>query len=140
MTCRERGHASSWVRPEKRVRIYARDFFTCVYCGWVCPDGLDFLHRHCDRQDDPQRDSEETAVSLELEQVNERIRIGDVELHVERGAVRVMVTERLVDDQGEYTQTATTKIPPALARVLAAALLELAYQAATTEPEAAGGE
>lgn len=33
MPCRKRGHSSSWIRPEKRYRIYKRDRFACVYCG-----------------------------------------------------------------------------------------------------------
>jgi 5-methylcytosine-specific restriction endonuclease McrA len=27
------GQGSSWIRPEKRRRIYARDGYACVYCG-----------------------------------------------------------------------------------------------------------
>lgn len=26
-------HGSKWIRPEKRLAIYARDGFSCVYCG-----------------------------------------------------------------------------------------------------------
>jgi 5-methylcytosine-specific restriction endonuclease McrA len=26
-------HGSKWIRPEKRLAIYARDGFACVYCG-----------------------------------------------------------------------------------------------------------
>jgi 5-methylcytosine-specific restriction endonuclease McrA len=26
-------HGSKWIRPEKRLAIYSRDGFACVYCG-----------------------------------------------------------------------------------------------------------
>jgi 5-methylcytosine-specific restriction endonuclease McrA len=26
-------HGSKWIRPEKRLAIYARDGFACVFCG-----------------------------------------------------------------------------------------------------------
>jgi len=26
-------HGSKWIRPEKRLAIYARDGFACLYCG-----------------------------------------------------------------------------------------------------------
>jgi len=30
--CRKRGHSSSWIRKEKRARVYERDRWICVYC------------------------------------------------------------------------------------------------------------
>ena len=45
MACRKRGHPSSWIRREKRRRIYWRDRFTCVYCaGQFCPKSLTIDH------------------------------------------------------------------------------------------------
>ncbi len=36
-------HGSKWIRPEKRLAIYARDGHRCVYCGVrrVRPDDVD---------------------------------------------------------------------------------------------------
>jgi len=35
--CRKRGHPSGWIRRSKRLRIYARDEFRCVYCNCQYP-------------------------------------------------------------------------------------------------------
>lgn len=32
MKCRKRGRKSGWIRRKKRLLIYARDDFKCVYC------------------------------------------------------------------------------------------------------------
>ena len=46
MACRKRGHPSSWIRKEKRERIYARDGHLCVYCC-IAPNGSrDFTLDH----------------------------------------------------------------------------------------------
>jgi len=37
MSCRKRGHRSGWIRHSKRLRIYARDEFRCVYCNRQYP-------------------------------------------------------------------------------------------------------
>jgi len=37
MSCRKRGHKSGWIRRSKRLRIYARDEFRCVYCNQQYP-------------------------------------------------------------------------------------------------------
>jgi len=37
MSCRKRGHPSGWIRHSKRLRIYARDEFRCVYCNRQYP-------------------------------------------------------------------------------------------------------
>lgn len=31
-------HGSRWIRPEKRLAIYIRDDFACVYCGLALKD------------------------------------------------------------------------------------------------------
>lgn len=28
-------HGAKWIRPEKRLAIYDRDSWCCVYCGWA---------------------------------------------------------------------------------------------------------
>jgi 5-methylcytosine-specific restriction endonuclease McrA len=32
-------HGSKWIRPEKRLAIYARDGFACIYCGETAEEG-----------------------------------------------------------------------------------------------------
>jgi 5-methylcytosine-specific restriction endonuclease McrA len=32
-------HGSKWIRPEKRARIYARDGWACVWCGFAVAPG-----------------------------------------------------------------------------------------------------
>ena len=44
--CRKRGHPSSWIRPEKRKRIYARDGYVCVYCDIIPNMSRDFTLDH----------------------------------------------------------------------------------------------
>jgi 5-methylcytosine-specific restriction endonuclease McrA len=33
-------HGSKWIRPEKRLAIYARDGFACVCCGATAEEGV----------------------------------------------------------------------------------------------------
>lgn len=43
--CRKRGHPSGWIRKEKRLRIYKRDKYVCVYClRWLQPKHLTLDH------------------------------------------------------------------------------------------------
>ncbi len=37
-------HKSKWCREEKRYAIYARDSFTCVYCGRNCTNDAGLLN------------------------------------------------------------------------------------------------
>jgi len=39
-------HGSKWIRPEKRLAIYVRDGFDCVYCRGVFPLGTDLTLDH----------------------------------------------------------------------------------------------
>ena len=39
-------HGSKWIRPEKRMAIYIRDGFDCVYCRGVFPLGTDLTLDH----------------------------------------------------------------------------------------------
>ena len=39
-------HGSKWIRPEKRMAIYIRDGFDCVYCRGVVPLGTDLTLDH----------------------------------------------------------------------------------------------
>ena len=39
------GTGSKWIRPEKRLRIYARDGFRCVWCECRVVGGREFARR-----------------------------------------------------------------------------------------------
>lgn len=39
-------HGSKWIRPEKRLAIYIRDGWDCVYCRTVFPLGRDLTLDH----------------------------------------------------------------------------------------------
>ena len=49
MACRKRGHPSGWIRREKRLRLYQRDRFTCVYCGLTHPREKLTIEHVCSR-------------------------------------------------------------------------------------------
>ncbi len=40
MASRKAGQGSKWIRPEKRMAIYARDDHRCVYCGYGLAEGV----------------------------------------------------------------------------------------------------
>ena len=33
-------HGSKWIRPERRMAIYARDGFACTFCGETADEGV----------------------------------------------------------------------------------------------------
>ncbi len=39
-------HGSKWIRPEKRLAIYARDGWACVYCGATAEEGVQLSLDH----------------------------------------------------------------------------------------------
>lgn len=39
-------HGSKWIRPEKRLAIYARDGFACLYCGETADEGAQLSLDH----------------------------------------------------------------------------------------------
>jgi len=43
---RKPGQGSKWIRPERRLAIYARDNFSCVYCGASLESGASLTLDH----------------------------------------------------------------------------------------------
>jgi 5-methylcytosine-specific restriction endonuclease McrA len=42
-----RGQGMNWIRPVKRLAIYGRDGFACVWCGVTIEDGTRLTLDHC---------------------------------------------------------------------------------------------
>lgn len=43
---RKAGQGSKWITPEKRLALYARDGFCCVFCGARAEDGVQLTLDH----------------------------------------------------------------------------------------------
>lgn len=43
---RDNWNGSKWIRPEKRLALYSRDGFCCVYCGRGAEDGVTLTLDH----------------------------------------------------------------------------------------------
>jgi len=39
-------HGSKWIRPERRLAIYARDGFACLFCGTTSDEGASLSLDH----------------------------------------------------------------------------------------------
>lgn len=46
MAGRKAGQGSKWIRPERRLAIYARDGFCCAYCGMTAEEGAQLTLDH----------------------------------------------------------------------------------------------
>ena len=44
---KKRTQGMNWIRPVKRLAIYARDGFACCWCGASVEDGVKFTLDHC---------------------------------------------------------------------------------------------
>lgn len=67
--CRKRGTLSggSWIRKEKRLAIYLRDSFTCIYCGKdlskAKPFDVTLDHIKCRSTEDKRNNSETNLIT-----------------------------------------------------------------------------
>lgn len=56
----------SWIRPEKRLAIYARDGFACAFCGAHVRDGARLSIDHIDAAENGGTNEDENLVTVDL--------------------------------------------------------------------------